>query len=224
MPGQSNAVASRIAALVPPAVVKLTRSQVARYLRALAVTGGLAVAIGACGSGGAATNSRSEASGPFVQVSSTYCTASASCTFVFSDGRRFACPARFGLGPAAVNAIEHAIACKPLARLVISAPLRAVGARIERVRACLIGHGLRTIGGVVLPPQDHGSPAGELDTGAALIAFYTDRQQASMAVPAIVKNVKRFGGRVERAAGANIAWLKPPPGPLRAIVQACAAR
>ena len=125
-----------------------------------------------------------------------------------------------------MSVIEHAKACKPLARLVISAPLRAVGARIERVRACLVAHGLQAFGGVGLLPQDHGGPAGELDTAGTLgglIAFYTDRRQASQAVAAILKNVKRVGGRFEQANGANIAWLRPPPRPLRDIVHACAA-
>jgi hypothetical protein len=142
---------------------------------------------------------------------------------VFSDGRRFRCPARFGRGPAEVSVIEHAMACKPLARLVISAPLRAVGARLELVRTCLAAHGIKAFGGIVLPPQKTG-PAGELETAAASIAFYTDRQRASLAVAAIVKNVKRVGGQFERANGANIAWLRPPPGPLRDIVHTCAAR
>ena len=115
------------------------------------------------------------------------------------------------------------MACKPLARLVISAPLRAVGARLELVRTCLAAHGIKAFGGVVLPPQEHRS-CGELDTAAALIAFYTDRRRASQAVAAIVKNVKRIGGQFERADGANIVWFRPPPGSLRDIVHTCAAR
>jgi hypothetical protein len=143
---------------------------------------------------------------------------------VLSDGRRFGCPARFGRGPTQVSVIEHAKACIPLARLVISAESRAVGARIGRARACLIAHGLKVVGGLVLPPQDHGGPAGELDTAAALIAFYTGPGQASRAEPAIVKNARRVDGQVERAGAANIAWLAPPPPQLRDIVQTCAAR
>ena len=147
-----------------------------------------------------------------------------SCTFVFSDGRRFSCPPRFGRGPSHASEIEHAKACVPLARLVISAELRAVGATIGRARACLIAHGLKVVGGLVLPPQGHGTPAGELDSTSALIAFYTGRGQASRAEPATVKNVKRVGGQVERAGVANIAWLAPPPSQLRDVVQTCVAR
>jgi hypothetical protein len=88
----------------------------------------------------------------------------------------------------------------------------------------LIAHGLKVVGGLVLPPQDHGGPAGELDTAAALIAFYTGPGQASRAEPAIVKNARRVDGQVERAGAANIAWLAPPPPQLRDIVQTCAAR
>ena len=202
----------------------------------------LAVAAGGCGAIRVATHSRSGAiDGVVLQVSSSSCSTgafsgaspgsspsaqvSSSCTFVLSDGRRFGCPARFGRGPTAtdVGLIEHAKACVPLARLVISPGLRAVGARIGRARACLAAHGLKAAGGVVLPPQGHG-PAGELDNAAAEIAFYTDRGQASRAEPAIVTNVKRIGGQFERAGSANIAWYTPPSRQLRAIVKACAAR
>jgi hypothetical protein len=120
--------------------------------------------------------------------------------------------------------IEHAKACIPLARLVISAGLRAVGARIALARACLLSHGLKVVGGLILPPQDHGGPAGELDVATALIAFYTSRDRASRAEPAVVRNAKRVGGQVERAGAANIAWLAPPPRQLRNIVQTCATR
>jgi len=105
----------------------------------------------------------------------------------------------------------------------MSAGLRAAGARIDRARACLIAHRLKAIGGLVLPPQGHGAPAGELDTTAALIAFYIDRRKASLALPAIAKNVQRVDGQVERAGFANIAWLAPSPRQLRAIVHTCAA-
>ena len=119
--------------------------------------------------------------------------------------------------------IERAKACLPLARLVISAGLRAVGARIGRARACLTAHGLKVAGGLVLPPQGHG-PAGELENATALIAFYADGGQASRAEPAIIKNVKRIGGRSERDGLANIAWLAPPSRQLRHTVKACAAQ
>jgi hypothetical protein len=143
---------------------------------------------------------------------------------VLSDGRRFGCPARFGREPPDVSLIEHAKACVPVARLVISPALRAVGVTIGRVRSCLLAHGLKTVGGLTLPPQGHGAPAGELDIAAALIAFYTDHGRVSRAEPAIVKNVKRIGGQAERAGGANIAWYAPPSRRLRAIVKTCAGR
>jgi hypothetical protein len=120
--------------------------------------------------------------------------------------------------------IENARACVSVSRLVIPAPLRAVAARIARTRACLTTHGLNVIGGLVLPPQGHGSPAGELDIAEALIAFYTDRVHAQRAEPAIVKNMKRVGGGVQRADAANIAWIAPPQRRLRDIVRTCATR
>jgi hypothetical protein len=88
----------------------------------------------------------------------------------------------------------------------------------------LIAHGLKAVGGLILPPQGHGAPAGELNTAAALIAFYTDRDRARRAEPAIVKNVKRVRGQAERAGVENIAWLGPPQRQLRDIMQTCAAR
>ncbi len=142
---------------------------------------------------------------------------------VFSDGRRFSCPARFGRGPTNASVIEHAKACVPLARLVMSAGLRAAGARIDRARTCLIAHGLKPDGGLILPPQGHGAPAGELDTATALIAFYLDRSKANLALPAIAKNARRIHAEVERAGFANIAWLAPPSSQLRAIAHACTA-
>jgi hypothetical protein len=123
-----------------------------------------------------------------------------------------------------LRVIEHARACVQLARLVIPAVLRAVAARIGTVRACLTAHGLNVVGGLVLPPQGPSSPAGELDTAGALIAFYTDRGQAQRAEPATAKNVKRFGGQVERAGAANIAWIARPPRRLRDITRTCADR
>jgi len=45
-------------------------------------------------------------------------------------------------------------------------------------------------------PQGHGTPARELETAAALIAFYTGCGQAS---PAIVGHAKPAGRQLERA-------------------------
>jgi hypothetical protein len=81
---------------------------------------------------------------------------------------------------------------------------------------------MKVLGGLVLPPQGGGAPAGELDTTDALIAFYADRGEASVALPMIVKNVRRFGGQVERDGEANIAWLAAPARGLREVVGACA--
>jgi hypothetical protein len=108
---------------------------------------------------------------------------------------------------------------------VVPVALRAVAARIGRVRACLTVHGLSVIGGLVFPPAplSPSSSAGELDIADSLIAFYSDPGQAQRAEPAIVKNVRRFGGQVQRAGAENVAWIASPPNRLRDIVQTCTA-
>jgi hypothetical protein len=193
------------------------------------------LAVAGCGGAGAATHTKAQGVGATsLAVASSSCTGvtgtpgaganthtSSACTFVLSDGRRYGCPARFARGPAQVSVIEHAKACRPLARLVISASLRSVGARMGRVRTCLVAHGLTVGGGLVLPSQGHGAPAGELDTAAALIAFYANLGQASRAEPAVVRNTKRAGGEAERAGLSNIAWFAPPQRQTGDIVRSC---
>jgi hypothetical protein len=140
---------------------------------------------------------------------------------VLSDGRRYGCPVRFWRGVAQVSEIEHAKACHPLKSLVISASLRSVGVRMGRVRTCLVAHGMTVGGGLILPPQGHGAPAGELDTAAALIAFYSGRASAVRAEPVTARNTKRIGGETERAGLSNIAWFAPPPRQMGDVVRGC---
>jgi len=227
-------------------VVRLWGGCGGRRAGGLLAAGLLAAGIGGCGGGRAATTSRTAAAGGSGELaSSTSCmegssvasspsgrhartVVSGSCVFVLRDGQRFRCPLRFQRGPTSVSLIEHAKACVRLSTLVVPVALRAVAARIGRVRACLTVHGLSVIGGLVFPPaplspESPSSPAGELDIADSLIAFYSDPGQAQRAEPAIVKNVRRFGGQVQRAGAENVAWIASPPNRLRDIVQTCTA-
>jgi hypothetical protein len=156
---------------------------------------------------------------------------SGSCTFLLSDGRRFRCPPRFGIGPPDYRLIEHSKACVQLAAFVVPDSLRATGARLVKVRNCLNARGLEAVGGLVFeavrPSGLHFqsgapyAPAGEVDTSGALIAFYVDRSRAQRAVASVQANVRRSGATVVRDGDETVAWMIKPSQSLRATVQSC---
>jgi hypothetical protein len=173
-------------------------------------------------------------------VSSTSCSEGASgsrrgkmrtfsyCVFVLSDGRRFRCPPAFGVGRPApgVSVIEHTKACTPLTPLTIPASTRAVFARIEKTRSCLIKQGVRVTGGPVLPSQGPNSPDGELlivyDGAQTFVAFYDSSRKARRLELEIVQNVKRIGGQVVRRGAVTVLWTHPATSQLRDRVEVCA--
>ena len=104
----------------------------------------------------------------------------------------------------------------------MSVSLRAVAARIAVARACLTSKGLRATGGPVFPEQGPGSPDGELITGGAFIAFYTDPRKAQRLEPEVRQNAIRFGGQVVRHGAVTVLWIHPPASGLRGAVSGCA--
>jgi hypothetical protein len=149
---------------------------------------------------------------------------SESCTYVLSDGARFRCPLRIPT-LTSVPQIEHAKSCTRLSTLVISAALRRVAVRISGARECLTAAGLRVVGGLVLPPppQRQESPSGELDTSAAIVAFYTSRGRAQQLYPATEKRAGNLKGQVVRRGLETIVWYSPPTPRLRENLLACTA-
>ena len=110
---------------------------------------------------------------------------------------------------------------------MIAAAVRAAGARIERARSCLVKHGEVVNGGLALPPQPTG-PSGELMTGGAEIAYYTDAARAARLAPDVARNLTRFRevghyAELQRDGAQNIVWFASPSGGLRTTVLACAA-
>jgi hypothetical protein len=150
----------------------------------------------------------------------------ASCVFVLADGRRFTCPQRFAHAVQTASSLEHSTACRPIARLGLSAAVRRVTTTIESTQACLTSRRVRAIGNAVLPPlADPSSPDGELIAGylpnGALIAFYRDREKATRLEPQVLRNTHRVHGQVERRGAATIFWSRPPTPALRSAVQGC---
>ncbi len=125
--------------------------------------------------------------------------------------------------------LEHANGCVPLSRLVTSASLRAVAARIDVVRACLRNRGLRVTGGPAFPstPATPHSPDGELiagaaNTGGAFVAFYGTPDKAKRLEPEVRRNAARFGGQVERHGAVTVLWIHPPSSTARTTMEKCA--
>jgi hypothetical protein len=146
-----------------------------------------------------------------------------SCVFVLADGRRFRCSgAAFARSTPSSNTLEHAKACVSLSRLTLSASVRAVVARIAAVKTCLTNKGLRVGGGPIVPQQAPNTPAGELITKGAFIAFYTDQLKAERLEPQVRQNAKRFGGQVVRNGAVTVLWIHPPASGLRDAVSGCA--
>jgi hypothetical protein len=124
--------------------------------------------------------------------------------------------------------LEHAKRCVPLSRLVMSASMRAVAARIEVARACVTRNGLRVTGGPAFPPErsSPSSPDGELIAGTVgvFIAFYTDPAKAQRLEPQVIHSAKRHGWQVERHGAVSVLWIHPPSSSARSTVEACAFR
>ena len=80
---------------------------------------------------------------------------------------------------------------------------------------------MRVTGGPVLPQQGPSSPDGELITGGAFIAFYTDPRKAQRLEAAVKQNARRFGGQVVRNDAVTVLWIHPPASGLRSAVSVC---
>jgi hypothetical protein len=188
--------------------------------------GGLAIGVSAATSGAAAPP-------PRLQIDSVGCSQGVSghrhfgsCTYLFTDGRRFGCPLSFGHRIQTPATIEGAKPCHPLRPLHIPRAWQRVFNRLYSVQACLAGHGIRTSGGPVLEgPRDRRTPIGELIMvrahATAFIAFYTSARVARRAEPKVIRNVGRTGGVVHRRGLVTVAWTKPPSPGLRASTESC---
>jgi hypothetical protein len=175
-------------------MLRAVRAKV-RNAGAVFAMGSLVVAIAGCGQAASSTRapaaSSTASSGLVVGVTSSSCSVSgggpgsrtvSSCMFVLSDGRRFMCPERFGVGRPApsVTALEHAAACRRLSTLPVPRAYRVVFAAIAKVRGCLASAGRHVSGGPVFPPDAHApdQPDGELitfdGTAQIFVAFYLD--------------------------------------------------
>jgi hypothetical protein len=202
-----------------------TRHIVAVLVSLAVVGSGLAVAEGASGPG----TSR-------LQIDSVGCTETAalgsrhvqgSCTYVFTDGRRFRCPLSFSNHRQTPGAIERASACEPLTPIRIPPAWQRVFTRLYSVQACLARHGIAAHGGPYLDgPRPRKTPIGELvsfnTSPTAFIAFYTSARVARRAEPLVIMNVQRTGGEAERRGLVTVAWTKPPSPSLRAAIDGCA--
>jgi hypothetical protein len=122
---------------------------------------------------------------PAAQVVTSECSGSGaagrvsqSCNFVLSDGRRFRCHREVKGQPTGPEI--KAAGCVALRPLSLSPRERALIRRIDSAKRCLASHGLRVVGGPVLPPNP-ASPDGELvvsTSGPTFIAFYIDAAKA----------------------------------------------
>jgi hypothetical protein len=111
---------------------------------------------------------------------------------------------------------------------------------MEAAQACLTAHGVRAIGGPVLPAAPalpfgatdlhalaatNNGPDGELTIGrlpnGALLAFYSDVAKAARLEPAILSNARRLHAQVQRRGATTIFWMRPAAPALRNAVQAC---
>src|SRR5260370_37751939 len=137
------------------------------------------------------------------------------CTFVLTDGRRYRCSgSAFARSTPSPSMLEHAKGCVQLRRIVMSASMRAVAAKIDVARACLTRNGLRVTGGPAFPPErsSPSSPDGELLAGTvgAFIAFYTDPAKAQRLEPQGIQSAKRHGWRAEPPGAGRRLWIHPP--------------
>lgn len=201
------------------------RSRPGRRLVAVALLAGViacGTAIAATGvldSGTAITSSSCSAAGGSASA------VRSSCTFVLSNGERFACTPAFARSRPSVEAIERSGACSSTAPSHPSAGSSAVAGRIANVSGCLAGNGLTAHGGVAPQPAGADAPAGELTLASAgseaFIAFYESAQRARRLAPQIEKKATRFNGLVERQGPITVVWTGAPSSSLQALVGRC---
>jgi hypothetical protein len=165
---------------------------------------------------------------PAAQVDSGSCVARAavghvyspSCEFVLTDGRRFRC--RRVLSNATDSALRAA-ACVELPSYKVSPAQRSLAALLDATRECLTRHGLRVLGGPVLPP-DSRTPDGELVISSShptFIAFYTSVAKAQRLEGTPINNARKFHGLVERHGTLTILWTAAPASRLHHAVLTC---
>lgn len=169
------------------------------------------------------------------QVSSASCEASdqggkqtrQSCTFVLNDGRRLGCNRSIdGPTPSVAQLLRDG--CRWLTPLKLSASVRALIARIDSARSCLISKRLRAVGSAVLPPNPPGpaQPDGEIvitSGSPSFIAFYTSVARARRLEPAIRRTAARSHVQIERRGAVTIAWTDSPAGARRETIWTCAS-
>jgi hypothetical protein len=146
-----------------------------------------------------------------------------SCMFVLSDGERYEC-ARPLSNPTAAQ-LKRA-GCRKRAPLALSGPVRALIARIDRARSCLMSKRMRAAGGATLPlrPPGTNEPDGELvitSTSPSFIAFYTDAARASRTLPALERLDAGKHVGLERRGAVTIAWSAAPAASVRDTVWTC---
>ena len=218
-----------------------------------AVAGLATILAGGCGSAASGpaplTAGRTVGVTPVAQVTQASCGAegvangrrfTSSCVFMLVDGRRFRCPQRFAQSVQTAGSLERARACSAITPVHLGAAVKRVTATIEAAQACLTAHGVRAIGGPVLPispvlpfgvphlpalAASQNGPDGELIAGflpnGALLAFYRDVAKAVRLEPAILNNARRIHAQVQRRGATTIFWSRPPPAALRSAVTAC---
>ena len=148
-----------------------------------------------------------------------------SCTFVLNDGRRLGCNRSFdGPTPSVPQLVRDG--CRWLTPLKLSRSMRAVIARIDRVRGCLTSKGMRAAGGSAFPsrPPDPVQPDGELvisSTHPTFIAFYADAARAARIEPALRREDSGKHVLIERRGAVTIAWSQAPAGEDRHAVWGC---
>jgi hypothetical protein len=198
-----------------------------RHRLALLALGTVLLSVGC---GGSQPASRTAAD---TQVNSASCATSGgagkpttqSCKFVLSDGRRLRCNRDF-VGPTPSVAQLLRDGCRWLTPLKLSASMRAVIARIDRVRGCLTSKGLRAVGGPAFPsrPRDPAQPDGELvitSRTPSFVAFYTDAAKASRTLPALRRLDAGKHVQLERRGAVTIAWTNAPAEDVRSDVWGC---
>jgi len=199
--------------------------------RLVAVLAGIALAGAGVAVGTAATGHPP----PKLQIDSVGCTESAapgghhvhgSCTYTLTDGRRFRCPLSFSNRHQTPASVQNAKQCHALKPIRIPPSWQRVFTHMYAVQTCLSRRGIRASGGPYFAGNPRKTPIGELVASnrgtAAFIAFYIDAATARRAEPAVLENVRRGGGAVERRGSVTVAWTSRPSRRLRAPIDGCA--
>jgi hypothetical protein len=184
----------------------------------------VAAGLAGCGGGRRATAPVSSAA----QVSSTSCaesnTGSSGCVYVVSDGRRFHCAGAPSASAPSVDVLARI--CTRMTPIAIPPAWRRVFATLDRVRACLTGHGLRVTGGPALgmPRTGPDTPIGELvvinGEAPGLIGFYVTDRGAEL-VGRENEHSKHVTAMTRRGA-VLVLWTGPASAQLRTATAACA--